>query len=148
MPRNPHISKLPYPAETLGQGRVETDACAVAGSMTTVRITYTAGKFGIDDEGSLRFLLRFASDADRPQFHAQAGELALRVRVFRLPDVTPHRSFAFEREVDVTATGNSPFYVRVTLENGHQAWSSPIHLFRHAWAPSSALTKAPHAIAF
>ena len=36
--------------------------------MATVRITYTAGKFGIDDQGSVRFLLRFASDAGRPQF--------------------------------------------------------------------------------
>ena len=29
------------------------------------------------------------------------------------------------------ATGDTPIYVRVTLENGHQAWSSPIYLFRH-----------------
>ena len=36
--------------------------------MTTVRITYTAGRFGIDDQGSVRFLFRFASDAGRPQF--------------------------------------------------------------------------------
>jgi hypothetical protein len=68
MIRNPHISKLPYPPEVLGHVRIEADPQTVAGSMATVRITYTAGKFGIDDQGSLRFLLRFASDAGRPQF--------------------------------------------------------------------------------
>ena len=68
MIRNPHISKLPYPPEVLGHVHIEADPQTVAGSMATVRITYTAGRFGIDDQGSLRFLLRFASDAGRPQF--------------------------------------------------------------------------------
>ena len=68
MIRNPHIGRLPYPPETLGHVRVECDPNTVAGSMATVRITYTCGKFGIDDQGSVRFLLRFASDAGRPQF--------------------------------------------------------------------------------
>ena len=68
MARNPHISKLPYPPEVLGHVRIEADPHTVAGSMATVRITYTAGRFGIDDQGSLRLLLRFASDAGRPQF--------------------------------------------------------------------------------
>jgi hypothetical protein len=68
MTRNAHVARLPYPAETLGHVRIEADPHTVAGSMTTVRIVYTAGKFGIDDQGSLRFLLRFASDAGRPQF--------------------------------------------------------------------------------
>ena len=68
MTRNAHIGRLPYPPETLGHVRIEADAQTVAGSMATVRIVYTAGKFGIDDQGSLRFLLRFASDAGRPQF--------------------------------------------------------------------------------
>ncbi len=68
MTRNAHVARLPYPPEMLGHVRLEADPETVAGSMATVRITYTAGKFGIDDQGSLRFLLRFASDAGRPQF--------------------------------------------------------------------------------
>ena len=68
MARNPLIGNLPYPPEVLGRVRIETDRRAVAGSMATVRISYTAGRFGIDEQGSLRFLLRFASDAGRPQF--------------------------------------------------------------------------------
>jgi len=68
MKRNSHVGKLPYPAETLGHVRIEADPTTVAGSMATVHIVYTAGKFGVDDQGSVRFLLRFASDAGRPQF--------------------------------------------------------------------------------
>ena len=59
-----------------------------------------------------------------------AGGLGRAVRVFRLPDVNPHRHLEFERSIDVGADGDTPVYVRVTLENGHQAWSSPIYLFR------------------
>ncbi|HZV92263.1 MAG TPA: DUF3604 domain-containing protein, partial [Caldimonas sp.] len=73
MTRNAHIARLSYPPETLGHVRVEADPQTVAGSMATVRIVYTAGKFGIDDQGSLRFLLRFASDAGRPQFDRPAA---------------------------------------------------------------------------
>lgn len=60
------------------------------------------------------------------------GGLERRVRVFRLPERNVARSFSSEREVELDATGDSPIYVRVTLENGHQAWSSPIYLFRDA----------------
>jgi hypothetical protein len=60
----------------------------------------------------------------------EAGGLARRVRAFRLPDQNPERAMRIEREVEVLAAGDSPIYVRVTLENGHQAWSSPIYLFR------------------
>ena len=59
----------------------------------------------------------------------EAGGLGRAVRVFRLPDENPHRSMEFVRTVDVAASGDTPVYVRVTLENGHQAWSSPIYLF-------------------
>ena len=68
MPVNPHIGRLPYPPEVLGRVEVDAPEQVEAGSMATVRIRYTAGRFGIDDQGSVRFLLRFASDAGRPQF--------------------------------------------------------------------------------
>ena len=59
-----------------------------------------------------------------------AGGLARQLRVFRLPTVNTVRSFEFTRVVDIAEEGDSPIYVRVTLENGHQAWSSPIYFFR------------------
>ncbi|MCC6198050.1 MAG: DUF3604 domain-containing protein [Burkholderiales bacterium] len=68
MARNPHIERLPYEPAALGRVDVDAPARLVAGSMATIRVTYTAGRFGIDDQGSIRFLFRFASDAGRPQF--------------------------------------------------------------------------------
>jgi len=66
--RNSHISRLPYPPEILGRVEIDCPDELVAGSMATIRVTYTAGKFGIDDQGSIRVLFRFASDSGRPQF--------------------------------------------------------------------------------
>src|SRR3954454_1061626 len=68
MPINPAIGRLPYSPAELGRVSLEGPAQVVAGSMASFRITYTAGRFGIDDQGGIRFLLRFASDAGRPQF--------------------------------------------------------------------------------
>lgn len=59
-----------------------------------------------------------------------AGGLARRLRVSRLPDENPHRSFIFKREIPLRPAGDTPVYVRVTQENGHCAWSSPIYAFR------------------
>jgi hypothetical protein len=68
MPRNPHIARLPYEPAVLGRVDIEAPGRLTAGAMASLRITYTAGRFGIDDQGSIRFLFRFASDAGRPQF--------------------------------------------------------------------------------
>lgn len=68
MTRNPHIERLPYEPAVLGRVDIDAPAHLVAGSMASLSVTYTAGRFGIDDQGSIRFLFRFASDAGRPQF--------------------------------------------------------------------------------
>lgn len=44
-----------------------------AGSYQTFELVYTAGKFGIDDSGSMRVCFRFASDQTRPQFENPTG---------------------------------------------------------------------------
>ena len=44
-----------------------------AGSYQTFELTYTAGKFGIDDSGSIRICFRFASDQSKPQFEDKKG---------------------------------------------------------------------------
>jgi hypothetical protein len=58
-----------------------------------------------------------------------AGGLGRALRIYRLPDANPACSIELERSIRVAAGGDTPLYVRVTLENGHQAWSSPIYLF-------------------
>lgn len=36
--------------------------------MECIKVIYTAGRFGVDDQGSIRLLFRFASDSGRPQW--------------------------------------------------------------------------------
>jgi hypothetical protein len=44
----------------------------VAGSYASLTLTYTAGLFGIDDTGALRFAMRYATDMALPQFDRPA----------------------------------------------------------------------------
>jgi hypothetical protein len=60
-----------------------------------------------------------------------SGILPRRVRLFRLPDVNPHREVRFERSLTPEAERDNPYYVRVTLEDGTQAWSSPVYVLRN-----------------
>jgi hypothetical protein len=59
-----------------------------------------------------------------------AGGLERRLRVFRLPDRNPHREMMERVEVALRPTGDNPLWVCVTTEDGFQAWSSPIYIFR------------------
>ncbi|WP_319633583.1 DUF3604 domain-containing protein [Pelagibius marinus] len=61
------------PARELGSVTLTPDGDFVAGSHQTFTLVYTAGKFGIDDSGSLRICFRFASDQTRPQFENPQG---------------------------------------------------------------------------
>lgn len=62
----------PIPPEELGTATISPDGAFEAGSHQSFTLTYTAGKFGIDDSGSLRICFRFASDQTRPQFEDPA----------------------------------------------------------------------------
>ncbi|MEZ5843164.1 MAG: DUF3604 domain-containing protein [Hyphomicrobiaceae bacterium] len=60
----------------------------------------------------------------------EAGGLARRLRVSRLPESRLDRELTFRRRVDVAETGDTPIWICVTTEDGYQAWSSPIYTFR------------------
>lgn len=60
----------------------------------------------------------------------EAGGLARRLRVFRLPEANPIRELTERLTVKLHETGDNPLWVCVTTEDGFQAWSSPIFLFR------------------
>lgn len=59
-----------------------------------------------------------------------AGGLERQVRIARLPDHcrTDHLERAFE--IDLKPRGDNPIWVRVTTEDGYNAWSSPIYVVR------------------
>jgi hypothetical protein len=56
------------------------------------------------------------------------GGLGRRIRIFRLPDSNEATRLDFTHDVRFEGSSDLPVYVRVTQEDGHQAWSSPIYL--------------------
>jgi len=60
----------------------------------------------------------------------EAGGLERRIRVYRLPEINPHRSMQRSVEVALKPRGDNPLWVCVTTEDGFQAWSSPIFVYR------------------
>ena len=60
----------------------------------------------------------------------EAGGLHRRLSVQRMPDAPLSRSLRFGRRVALAEQGDTPVWVAVTTEDGHQAWSSPLYLFR------------------
>jgi hypothetical protein len=63
------------PVSERDAGSVRIDNCGpfVAGSYCRFVLTYVAGRYGIDDTGSLKICYRFASDMGRPQFSDPAA---------------------------------------------------------------------------
>lgn len=58
----------------------------------------------------------------------EAGGLGRRLRLLRLPDSNPHLSLSHSETVELQPDRDNPLYARVTQEDGHQAWSSPIYV--------------------
>lgn len=59
-----------------------------------------------------------------------AGGLAREVRVQRLPDAPLQREITLNETVEIAEIGDTPIWVCATFEDGNQAWTSPIYLFR------------------
>jgi hypothetical protein len=57
-----------------------------------------------------------------------AGRLARKLSVYRLPEQLTECRVDVERRLALAASGDSSFYVSVVQEDGYQAWSSPIYL--------------------
>ncbi|HVY43369.1 MAG TPA: DUF3604 domain-containing protein [Hyphomicrobiaceae bacterium] len=59
-----------------------------------------------------------------------AGGLDRAVKLSRLPEQMTVTRMKFTRKVHLQHTGDTRLFIRVTQEDGHRAWSSPIYLFR------------------
>lgn len=58
---------------------------------------------------------------------ADAGGLGRRIRVFRLPENGGRTAVRATCSVKLKSGRDNPIFARVTQEDGHQAWSSPIY---------------------
>jgi hypothetical protein len=70
------------------------------------------------------------ADIGRDELIFENGGIDRRIRVFRLPDVNPHLAVTLERKIRLVDDRDNALYVRITHEDGHYVWSSPIYLFR------------------
>ena len=59
-----------------------------------------------------------------------AGGIGRAIRLFRLPDDNRERRLKLTRRLPLRAAGDNALYVRLTQEDGHLVWSSPIYVFR------------------
>jgi hypothetical protein len=78
----------------LGWAELEPIEDAVAGGYSTWRLTYHAGRYGIDDGGSIRVARRSVSDEEAPQFKDPSGSGYMTVttsRDVRLDKFFSHR---------------------------------------------------------
>ena len=88
------------------------------------------------DQGTLRIETALVQqeieirDIGRDELIFANGGIERRIRVFRLPDHNPHYTLEIERDIELVAQRDNPLYVRVTHEDGHYTWSSPIYLIR------------------
>jgi len=70
------------------------------------------------------------SDIGRDELIFENGGIERRIRVFRLPDQNPHCAIKIKRAIKLADHRDNALYVRVTHEDGHYSWSSPVYLFR------------------
>lgn len=60
----------------------------------------------------------------------EADGLERRIRIFRMPEYSEVFEIRDTVQVVLKARGDNPLWVRVTTEDGYNAWSSPIYIYR------------------
>ena len=58
----------------------------------------------------------------------ECGGLKKMIKVYRLPDQLNSFEYSFSLPLENLHKGDNPIYIRMTQEDGHMAWSSPIYL--------------------
>ncbi len=70
------------------------------------------------------------NDIGREDKIIPAGGLDLELHLFRLPDQLQPGPLAAAVEIPLHDGSDNPLWIRVTTEDGFQAWTSPVYLFR------------------
>ena len=69
------------------------------------------------------------SDIGLCELKFENGGIDRRIRVFRLPDANATYQASINRVIDLKNNRDNALYTKVTFEDGHAAWSSPIYVF-------------------
>jgi hypothetical protein len=78
---------------------------------------HVSGRFSLDDIGLEESIL-------------DGGGLDRKIRIFRLPQNNNSLELRGSLELDLKPVGDNPIWVRVTTEDGFNAWSSPLFIYR------------------
>jgi hypothetical protein len=116
--------------EQSGPGRIDWSALTTGGfgGFDAVLKERDAGSLKIDT-ALIQQEIR-VQDIGHEELIFENGGIERRIRVFRLPDQNPYNAVNIEREIKLLDQRDNALYVRVTHEDGHYSWSSPIYLFR------------------
>lgn len=60
----------------------------------------------------------------------QAGGLGRKIKIFRMPDTNRVYELQDKVTIPLRPKGDNPLWVRVTTDDGYNAWSSPIYVYR------------------
>lgn len=86
----------------------------------------------IEVETNLGILRLALSDIGVDPVVLECGGIDKTLSVQRLPEVLDQTSLSVSRSIDIPAVGERAIFARVSLEDGHVAWSSPIYASRAA----------------
>lgn len=114
--------------EQTAPGRVEWSAITTGGfgGFEALLREPRVGKLKVDTA-----LIQQEIDIDtigRDELIFENGGIERRLRIFRLPDVNSVNALRIERKIALREDADNALYVRVTHEDGHYSWSSPIYL--------------------
>jgi len=60
----------------------------------------------------------------------KCGGVKKQIKIMRLPDERCGNDFSFSLPLKKLKKGDNPIYIRVTQEDGHIAWTSPVYLIK------------------
>ncbi len=114
-----------------GDGEVVFDVLTT-GNFTGFDIWLDAWRGSVElRTGHVAGVIELASIGDEPHL-LEAGGLERAVSLTRLPEVLDETRMTETADVPLNDGGDNPLWARVTTEDGHRAWSSPLYLFRLA----------------
>jgi hypothetical protein len=116
--------------EQSAPGRVDWSALTTGGFGGFEALLQDARKGSLEIDTALIQQTIAVDSIGRDELVFENGGIERRIRIFRLPDDNPHIALHIEREIPLFDDRDNALYVRVTFEDGHYAWSSPIYLFR------------------
>jgi hypothetical protein len=116
--------------EQSAPGRVDWSALTTGGFGGFEALLQDARKGSLEIDTALIQQTIAVDSISRDELVFENGGIERRIRIFRLPDDNPHIALHIEREIPLFDDRDNALYVRVTFEDGHYAWSSPIYLFR------------------